>query len=114
MREETIDRLETLVDKMIVAQQGLPSALDRRSSSGSANSNINVSAGGIGVWACGTACLIMLAVSMVGGMWMSRELNRIDREMADRKDDAERARTYLSAIYAQAPQLQPKEYEDAQ
>lgn len=81
--------------------------------SGNTTSSIQVNAGGIGVWACLTACIMMLAMVMIGGMWMSREFNRIDREMTDRREGMERMQTYLSAIYAQAPHLKPKEEENA-
>lgn len=93
---KTLDNL----DQMATNQSGQQSV-----------SSITVDAGGVGVWIASTACMVMLGVLIVGGLWMSRELNRIDVTMSERKEEADRMQTYLSAIYAQAPHLKPKDEE---
>ena len=75
------------------------------------NSNVtfSVNAGGAGLWIAATCCVVMLSVMAVAGLWLSREFQRIDTVMADHEEKIDRAQTYLSAIYAQAPQLRPSE-----
>lgn len=51
-----------------------------------ANANFSINAGGVGVWVACTCCLIMLAVLIVGGLWLSREFNRIDAVVNDLND----------------------------
>lgn len=61
-------------------------------------SEINVNAGGVGVWIATTACIAMLAVNLVlAALWVGHE----------RK--IERLEDYLQAIYAAAPHLKPPE-----
>lgn len=74
-------------------------------------SSITLYAGGVGVWIAATACFVMLASMIVGALWMSRELTRIDVALSERKEENDRMQTYLSAIYAQAPHLKAKEDE---
>lgn len=62
------------------------------------NTIINkVHAGGVGVWVATTCCLIMLALTVSGGVWLSDLSRRLDREQ-----------DYLNTIYRQLPQLKPK------
>lgn len=61
---------------------------------------IEVNAGGTGVWIATTACLVMVAVSLFMGLWV-----------VDLSRKVERLEDYLQAVYAQAPHLKP---EDAQ
>jgi hypothetical protein len=100
---ETLEKADELVTELKAFRNLSPE-------SGNATS-VTISAGGVGVWIATTACLVMLAVLLVGGLWMSRELNRIDVTMSERKEEADRMQTYLSAIYAQAPHLKPKDEE---
>lgn len=104
--EEVKQRLMVQLEQL---EKRLDSMAERRSNTQTGVSTITVNAGGVGVWICGTACCVMLAVSMVAGMWVSREFTRIDREMGDRQDEMDRMQAYLSAIYAHAPHLKPKE-----
>ena len=109
-----MDELKAKLERqMKQLDESLRGIEDRRSSSNNGVSTITVNAGGVGVWACLTACIMMISMMLIGGMWMSREFNRIDREMTDRREGMERMQTYLSAIYAQAPHLKPKEEENA-
>lgn len=68
-------------------------------------STITINAGGVGVWVAAMACIVMLTALMVGAFWVSREFTRIDAALLKREDDADRAQTYLSAIYARMPEL---------
>lgn len=74
---------------------------------------VTINAGGVGVWLCLTACVVMLSVALVAGVvgsqWLAREFGRIDVTLSERKEEADRMQTYLSAIYAQAPHLKPEE-----
>lgn len=62
------------------------------------NSTVTVSAGGVGVWAAVTACLVMLAINTV--------LCLLFLDMSRKYD---RMQDHLSAIYMIAPQLKPKD-----
>lgn len=77
------------------------------------SSTITVHHDGKGTWIAVTACLVMLAVVIVGtaiaSVWMAREFARIDKELNERKEEGQRMQSYLSAIYVQAPQLKPAE-----
>lgn len=98
--ETSVNEIKETVQRMATNHSGQQSV-----------SSITIDAGSIGVWIAATACLVMLAALVVGGLWMSRELNRIDVTMSERKEEADRMQTYLSAIYAQAPHLKPKDEE---
>lgn len=74
----------------------------------SGNATITVNAGGVGVWIATTACIVMLACMMVLGIWVSRELTRIDARAAEQEVKIDRANTFLSAIWANAPELEKK------
>lgn len=105
MQEEIEALREALKEYTEVMKRSNPSMY------GGSNANINVSAGGIGVWVAATSCIIMLAVLVVGGtiggIWLSREFSRIDKELQERKGENERAQSYLSSIFLRAPQLNP-------
>lgn len=66
--------------------------------SGNTTSSIQISAGGIGVWACLTACIVSLVLCAVMAV-MFLDMNR----KYDRTQDL------LSVIYQQAPWLKPPE-----
>lgn len=78
----------------------------------SSRSHIDVNAGGVGVWIAATACIVMLGCfflgAVLGGLWLSRELTRIDERAAEQEVKIDRANTFLSAIWAQAPELEAK------
>lgn len=87
-------------------------AVERMANNHSGNQNVTTvrfEGGAVGVWVCATACLVMLAASSIMAVWMHREFTRLDVTMSERKEEADRMQTYLSAIYAQAPHLRPKE-----
>lgn len=86
--------------ELIEALQRFTDKADRVLSmnSGNTTSSIQVSAGGIGVWACLTACIVSMV--LCGGMAvMFLDMNR----KYDRTQDL------LSVIYQQAPWLKPPE-----
>ena len=70
-------------------------------------SSVHVEAGGIGLWIAATACLVMLSCGLVGAFWMSRELSRVDTELATLRSRDAAMQAYLNAIYQSAPQLRP-------
>lgn len=101
-RQELADALDRFTGKV-----------DQLLSSGSVNTNtVNNSAGAAGIWVCATACLVMLTGmgvgSVVGGLWLVREFNRIDIELSERKEENDRAQTYLSSIFGRVPELRQK------
>jgi len=73
---------------------------------------IHINAGGIGVWICVTCFVAILASCLVGSFWMNSELASIHHDLKDRKDENDSMKSYLSAIYMQAPQLKPTEEKD--
>lgn len=94
---QDFDELKDSVEQ-IIAIKGL-------GSTNSAASNININAGGIAVWAAVTACLVMLAVTIVSAIFVSIVLNDQGRQIG-------RAQDHLTAIYMMAPHLKPKENTD--
>jgi hypothetical protein len=64
----------------------------------SANSNVSINAGGVGVWVATLAavvCFVMMMVMLVLYVDQSRKVDDLGH--------------YLQAIYAQAPSLKPEE-----
>lgn len=87
--QETIDRVHEAIAKV----DRLAHMRDNTS-----NSTVTISAGGVGVWAAVTACLVMLAINTVLAL-MFLDLSRKYDRMQD----------HLSAVYMMAPHLKPKE-----
>lgn len=81
--------------------------------SGVGTATISVNAGGVGVWVASTACAVMLGITVLGGLWASREFARMDQQMVEAREEIRTTQNYLNAIYAQAPQLKPKEEKNA-
>lgn len=75
------------------------------------SNNINLNAGGVGVWLCVCMCLMMMVAVVIGAFWMSREFNRYDSDLSERKSESDRAQTYLSSIYGRMPQWMREEVE---
>jgi hypothetical protein len=57
---------------------------------GNASITLNVNAGGLAVWLCATACMVTVAIALVGGvvggLWLTREFNRVDAVVNDLND----------------------------
>lgn len=79
--------------------------------SGNTTSSIQVNAGGVGVWICVCMCCMMLVSVAIGAVWMSREFNRYDSDLSERKAESDRSQTYLSSIYGRMPQWMREEVE---
>lgn len=79
--------------------------------SGNTTSSISINAGGVGIWICASLCGMMLVGLMVGGIWMNREFSRYDIAMSERKEEGDRAQTYLSSIFGRMPQWMREEVE---
>lgn len=101
-------------------QRALIDALDRFTdkadkilslNSGNTTRSIQVNAGGIGVWICVCLCCMMLVSVVMGAVWMSREFNRYDSDLSERKAESDRSQTYLSSIYGRMPQWMREEVE---
>lgn len=75
-------------------QRALADALDRFSRkadeilrSGNTNTaRIEVNAGGIGVWIAATCCVVVMAVVVVGSVYITREFTRQDVQMQELRD----------------------------
>lgn len=88
------DERKALVEGM----RSLASALHNFDGSRGNSSNVRIEAGGAGVWLATTCCLIMLAVALVGSIWLSRELTRQDAEMAALRDRNETFQAYINVL----------------
>ena len=88
------DERKALVEGM----RSLASALHNFDGSRGNSSNVRIEAGGTGVWLATTCCLIMLAVALVGSIWLSRELTRQDAEMAALRDRNETFQAYINVL----------------
>lgn len=96
---EALDRFTDKADKVLSLN------------SGNTTSSIQVNAGGVGVWICVCLCCMMLVSMAMGAVWMSREFNRYDSDLSERKAESDRAQTYLSSIYGRMPQWMREEVE---
>jgi len=75
-------------------QRDLVEALDRFSrvtekllNHGNTNTaKIEVNAGGIGVWLAATCCIVVMAVVIVGSVYITREFTRQDVQMQELRD----------------------------
>jgi hypothetical protein len=47
---------------------------------------IEVNAGGLGVWLCLIACVAMLSVTVVGSVYLTRELGEQDRQLQELRE----------------------------
>lgn len=73
----------------------------------SSSSNINFNAGGLALWAALTACLVMLAVTIVGSIFIAIALSDLNRQAQElRQADA------TMQAYINAGLVQPKEPEE--
>lgn len=106
--DELKARLERQMSDLGEAIRGMDNS---RNTSQSGVSTITVNAGGVGVWVCATLCGMMLIASLIGAIWMSREFNRYDVSLSERKQESDRAQTYLSSIYGRMPQWMREEVE---
>ncbi len=83
---------------------------------GSNNTSVHINAGGIGV-GVSVALTIMCFASAIVMFWalseVKADMRKLDSdtsaEISDLKRDLQVSKDYLSAIYAQAPSLRPKE-----
>lgn len=73
------------------------------------SSNVRIDAGGVGVWAATTACMVMLGVMFLGGIWMGREFDKKDRQISDISKKIETQQDYLNVIYQSLPNMQKSE-----
>ncbi len=78
---------------------------------GNSSSTINMGSGERGIWICVCLCCMMLVSMVMGAVWMSREFNRYDSDLSERKAESDRAQTYLSSIYGRMPQWMREEVE---
>lgn len=106
--DELKARLERQMDQL---NEKLGSIEDRRSTSHNGVSTITINAGGVGVWLCATLSGMILVAVLIGAFWMSREFNRYDVALSERKEEGDRAQTYLSSIYGRMPQWMREEVE---
>jgi hypothetical protein len=81
----------------------------------SGNQNVTTvrfEAGAIGIWLCATACLCTLVAvvvgSVIGGMWLSREAQRVEARAAEQEVKIDRANVLLSATWQHIPDVAEK------
>lgn len=85
-----------------------PDAGSNAQGSSAQSGNININAGGVGVWVAATCCIAMLFGVAIGSVWLAREFGRIDVQNQARADENSKMQAYLSAIYAKNPELRPE------
>lgn len=73
---------------------------------------IHIHAGGLGIWACAGLCAAVLSAvivgSVMGGMWLSREAQRIEQRAAEQEVKIDHANVLLSATWQHAPEVAEK------
>lgn len=93
--DQTFDREYDLLKAQIDRAEAVVKALSQPVNSSA--SNINIHAGGIGVWICCTFCALCLMASMFT-LWVVSEIKQNDRDQGNQ----------LNAIYMMAPHLKPE------
>lgn len=72
---------------------------------------VRMDAGGVGIFAATTACLMMVAVMFASGFWVTWAFSQMQGKIDALQRASETQEAYLQAIYQIAPQLKPKESE---
>lgn len=103
MDGDALDKLDAAAERL----ERVASALPTSRATGN-HSTISINAGGVGVWIATTCCIVMLAVIGIGGLWMDREFQRHDAQLAELRQDNADLHEYLAAIYMIAPSLKPE------
>ncbi len=94
-----VERLISAIDKLSSTAERLER---NRLQAGNSVGNIHLNAGGVGVWVSVSCVFILVVVNIM-------QLGSTSNEIRDLKVQYTRMQDYLNAIYAQAPQLKPKE-----
>jgi hypothetical protein len=50
------------------------------------SATITVNAGGLGIWIAATCCIVVMAVAVVGSVYITREFTRQDVQMQELRD----------------------------
>lgn len=95
--------------RLLEGMDRLSKALGRLTAPTASSSNVRIDAGGVGVWAATTACMVMLGVMFFGAIWMGREFDKKDRELSELRAKTQTQQDYLNAIYQSLPNLQKQE-----
>jgi hypothetical protein len=87
----------------------------RPSPDNQSNSNITFNTGGSGVavWICVTACLLMMTISAMTSFFYTKDSERIEAQIRALQEDSRSKDILLAGIWQQAPQLKPKDYDNA-
>lgn len=85
---EALDRLSTHVDRLERANQ---------SGTGSNTTRVSINAGGVGVWVAVTCCLVMLAITGIGGMWLINNSMRTEQAIQGLRSADETHQAYINA-----------------
>jgi len=93
--------------QLMEAFDRLASALDGKFRSGN-NSSIRVDAGGAAVWMATTACLVMLGMMFMGGLWASYAFQQAAAERAALRESQETQQAYLNVLLQNAKPQEPK------
>ena len=71
-------------------------------------SSIRVDAGGAAVWMATTACLVMLGMMFMGGLWASYAFQQAAAERAALRESQETQQAYLNVLLQNAKPQEPK------
>ena len=104
-----LPREEQSVDALLEELRQLRTALTSLRNIG--NPTVSINAGGMGVWVAATACFVMLAALMVGGFWISRELNQIEVRFSDMKNTNDIQDAYDNKFGTQLEKLKQQQAE---
>lgn len=97
MDKEVSDLIRGAVSDVLDEVRKVPLPAPASQASGN-RSEVNIDAGGIGVWIATTACIVMVVVSFFLSLWvldLSRKVSELEN--------------YVHAIYMMAPSLKPEE-----
>jgi len=74
----------------------------RSTTNGSATVQIN--AGGVAVWVAATACLVMLAVVLVGTIFVAVAMSDLNRQTQELRERDDMLQAYINVAYGAQPE----------
>jgi hypothetical protein len=88
------ERIEALANRLETGILSLQSVAGRGVYGGAAN--INVNAGGMGLWIACSCCAVMLAVVFIGGLWMVSDRAEARAQIRELRDGQNAIRAYIN------------------
>ena len=84
--------------ELIASFERIAKILEAPKSSGGA-ANVRIDAGGAGIWIATSACLVMLAASFIGSLWMASTIDDLRNQIRDLRERTDVQQAYINSLY---------------